>query len=106
MLLNKTERIKIAHSHFRLFAKLFHTFNKEIVDQCMYYMNCLPLQYVIDLRVMKFLDKIARCNNVVLNMLYRVFGEEAILKVQERHNIARRSVIMAALYVGLVCIGC
>ena len=92
MLLNKTERIKIAHSHFRLFAKLFHTFNKEIVDQCMYYMNCLPLQYVIDLRVMKFLDKIARCNNVVLNMLYRVFGEEAILNVQERHNIARRSV--------------
>jgi len=47
---------------------------------------------IIDLRVMKFIDKTARTDNAVLNVLYQSFGKNEMRMVQERHGITPGSV--------------
>jgi len=96
---NKTERGKIAHSQFRLFAKLFYTFSKEIIYQCMWYMNCLPLEYIIDLRSWSSLTR-----QLVLIMLSYMFCINLLAK-RDAHGAgktryhARFSKILASVYV-------
>ena len=43
--------------------RLKNSFDRSIVQQCQYYMSCLPLDYVIDLRHCKFLFKLQSIDN-------------------------------------------
>ena len=57
MNLTKTEKLRLSSPFNRLFSKLFKSFDRSVVQQCQYYMSCLPLDYVIDLRHCNFLFK-------------------------------------------------
>ena len=68
MNLTKTERLRLSSPFNRLFSKLFKSFDKSIVQQCQYYMSCLPLEYVIDLRLCKFLYKLQTLDNHLIQL--------------------------------------
>ena len=63
MHLTKTEKLRLSSPFNRLFSKLFKSFDRSVVQQCQYYMSCLPLDYVIDLRHCKFLFKLQSIDN-------------------------------------------
>lgn len=91
MCLSKAEKVRLAHPYFRLFAKLFGTFEKETLAYCFWYFNCLPLDYVVDLRTLKFLTKIALTKNEILRTIYNFKGESLIRDIEMRHGITAKS---------------
>ena len=67
--LNKTELISLNHPWSRSFEKLFNTFDKAIVKQCMINFDVLPVksQYVI--KSMSFLSKLAASPSVLIQLI-------------------------------------
>jgi len=90
MSLTKTEKCRLAHPYFRIFAKLFHTFDNTIINQCYCYMDCLPLEYVIDLRMMKFLVKLASSSNELLKSIYQLKSRDELINIQSKSQVARQ----------------
>ena len=43
--------------------KLYGTFDKQIVQQCQYYVGCLPLSATLDIRQTEFLSKLPLIEN-------------------------------------------
>ena len=66
--LNKTEKKLIASVYNRLFLKLFHTYryDSSIVRNCQSYMSYLPLDYIVDLKKLKFLTKCLYSTNSII----------------------------------------
>ena len=91
MSLTKTEKCRLAHPYFRIFAKLFHTFDNTIINQCYCYMDCLPLEYVIDLRMMKFLVKLASSSNELLKSIYQLKSRDELINIQSKYGINNNS---------------
>ncbi len=90
MNLAKSVKAKVAHPYLRLFAKLFHTFNKETLAYCHYYCNCLPLEYIIDLRALKFLTKLSLSKNELMRAVYSLNGEAFLSNIKSRYGIFDR----------------
>jgi len=82
MSLTKTEKLRLAHPYFRMFTKLFHTFDSSIINQCQCYMDCLPLEYLIDLRIMKFCVKLANSTNDLLRTIYQLKSRDELITIQ------------------------
>ena len=91
MSMTKTEKCKLAHPYYRLFSKLFHTFNATIIKECQWYLNCLPPQYLVDLRTLKFYNKFQSIGNRILNILFKATGVAATALIYDRLNIIRDS---------------
>jgi hypothetical protein len=53
-ILNKTEITRINYCYSRIFYKLFSTFNKDIIWDCMINFGCLPLSYLLDIGTINF----------------------------------------------------
>ena len=46
----------------RRFFKMFNSYDKKIIEQCQFYMGCLPIRMQIDLRKLKFLKNLHSTN--------------------------------------------
>ena len=53
--LNRAELTRLAHPMQTVFTKIFKTYNKDILNQCHYFMGCLPVNYIADERTLLFL---------------------------------------------------
>jgi hypothetical protein len=91
MILTKTEKRQLSLPYTRLFIKLFKTYDPVIIQQCQYYMYCMPLDYIIDLRTINFLAKLATVNNFYLNVFYRQFGVDKVLHLLQSYNLGLNS---------------
>ena len=60
-----TAGIENAYSH--AYMKIFKTFDKNVVSQCQFYMNKLPMELEIALRRLKFLKKVLMFKTNVIN---------------------------------------
>jgi len=90
MNLAKSVKARVAHPYLRLFAKLFHTFNRETLAYCYYYCNCLPLDYIIDLRALKFLTKLSLSKNELLRVVYSLNGEAILSNIKNHYGLFDR----------------
>ena len=52
--------------------KILKTRNKTVVDNCLYYLNMLPVSYALDLGTFKFLCKESTSTNPVNRVLYDI----------------------------------
>ena len=86
--LTKSEKSRINLPYFRLFGKLFHTFDISVLAYCQYYMGCLPLNYIIDMRLFKLLIKISHSDNIILKSIFRVHGQSVLKNLCTNYNIA------------------
>jgi len=87
MQLNKSEKLSLSHPLTVLMAKLFGTFNLAILEQCMWYMNYLPLNYCVDLRAIKFLTKVSCHTNVLLTVSYSIFSPNVLKSLKNQYEI-------------------
>ena len=63
MMLKKYECSKLDNCLVLFLAKIFGTFNKTILQQCLYYTGYLPVSLFVDLNKMKFLSAFALLKN-------------------------------------------
>ena len=72
--LNKTLLRRLDNPLFLVFGKMFKTFDKNIVNCCMNYLNTLPLSFEYLIRKASFLAKLKMVENNALSKLYKVCG--------------------------------
>ena len=51
---SKSEK-SVQNAYLQAFFKMFKTYDKHIIQQCQFYMGCLPVHLLIDLRKLTFL---------------------------------------------------
>ena len=61
--MNKSMVQSLENAYSQLYSKLFHTFNKNIIRQCMFYFNQIPIELKIANRRFNFLKKISLNSN-------------------------------------------
>mgnify|MGYP003536948336 FL=1 len=90
MLLNKSEKLSISHPFTVLLSKLFNTFDASVLEQCHWYMNCLPIAYTVDLRTIKFLTKLSRHENLLINAVYHIASPKILENLQLQYGLTAR----------------
>ena len=75
---NKTLLRKLDNPLFLAFAKVFKSFNKSLVNSCMFFFSTLPLSSDYLLRRFKFLQGLFRSENILLLKLQKCSGEHVL----------------------------
>ena len=91
MSLTKTEKLKLSQPYFRLFGKLFNTLNNGTVNQCQWYTGCMPLEFLIDLRLIKFCNKLSNSNNYLIKSIYSIKGKDVLKELENKYEISHNS---------------
>ena len=91
MSLTKIEKLKLSHPYFRLFGKLFNTLNNGTVNQCQWYTGCMPLEFLIDLRLIKFCNKLSNSNNYLIKSIYSIKGKDVLKELENKYKISHNS---------------
>ena len=80
---------KLAHPFNSVYTKLFSTFDKNVISLCQFYTGYLPLQYMLDLRMIRFFDALCVLPNEEspAKLLFKWFGEGEYNAVCNKHNI-------------------
>ena len=82
MYLNKSER-RLLHNPFRrLLVKLFRCVDNSVISYCQYYMQCLPISYLIRARTNKFYKKCMDTTSVLLKL---ICNNHAIKNAAQEH---------------------
>ena len=87
LVLNATLLRSLDNLLFRAFCKIFKTFDRSIVNSCMYYMNVWPLKFEYYNRRIKFLRKISKCKNNIMYTCFNVFGSIELSELQALFGI-------------------
>lgn len=69
------------------FGKIFKTYDNNILSQCMYYMNVLPIRYDYCCRRLNFLFKLAKSRNSLLTLFYNLNGQCELSDLCVNNNI-------------------
>ena len=91
MSLTKSEKLKLSHPYFRLFGKLFNTFNNITLNQCQWYTGCMPLEFLIDLREINLFNKLSISNNYLIQTIYSIKGKEVLKQLENKYEIHHNS---------------
>ena len=67
---SKHDKISLDFTLTRSFMKLFHTGSINIVNECQAHFIFLPVQYLIDIRTMRFLQKCITSSNQVCMLFF------------------------------------
>ena len=65
-------------------VKIFKTFDRSIVNSCMFYMNVWPLKFEYYNRRIRFLRNFSKCTNNILLTCFNVFGR---IELTELHDL-------------------
>ena len=65
--LSKTELLSFAHAYNSIFAKLFRTFNKDIILNCQFYSGYLNFDLLLDMNRFLFLSKLSSAGLLIVN---------------------------------------
>jgi len=79
--LNISALNKLDNPLFLSFAKIFHSFDKNIVHNCMFYTGSMPLRYEFWCRKINFLTKLKSTHNILLSYLFTNFGRQNLVKL-------------------------
>ena len=80
---------KLAHPFNLVYTKLFSTFDKNVISLCQFDTGYLPLQYMLDLRMICFFDALCVLPNEEspARLLFKWFGEGEYNAVCKKHNV-------------------
>ena len=56
----------IEHAYAQIFAKIFHSYDPQVVEQCQHYMNFLPIRGLLDVRKLNYLAQLFNDGNINL----------------------------------------
>ena len=69
---------------FQAFGKIFKTFNKDIINSCLYYMNFMPARFDYMLRKIKFLKNNCKSANLLVSTLCRSVGSNELSTICQK----------------------
>jgi exonuclease III len=92
MSLTITEKRRLASPFQRLYFKMFTSFDPQTIAYCQFYTGYLPMDYMIDLRFLKFLTKTANTTNVFLNLLFSLNGNASINNVCAKYQAIKKDI--------------
>ena len=89
MMLKKYECDKLDNCLVLFLAKIFGTFNKSILQQCLYYTGYLPVSLFVALNKMKFLSTFAQLENYNNTLFYSLksVAKEELIAMSETYSI-------------------
>jgi len=79
--LTKTSAKSIEHPWSRVFMKVFNTFNNKIVTQCQFYTGYLPVEHIIAIRKLKFVQSLKFSPCFLLRALHDLSGQEELSRL-------------------------
>ena len=85
--LTQSEKYRLNLPYFRLFGKLFHTFDSSVIAYCQFYMGCLPINYIIDMRIIKVLTKLKNSGNKILKVIFSICGYNMLKELFAKYDI-------------------
>ena len=71
---DKTEKNKMQHTFERAGMKIFSTFDKNVLANCLFYSGILPLNFQCELKRLLFLKRIFECKNNALRQILNCFS--------------------------------
>ena len=71
-----------------VFAKIFNTWNADIIETCQYYSRCLPLKYLLSLRRFEFLKKIYNDTDVQRQAMFDCFTHDEVKLIASKYDLA------------------
>ena len=73
---------------YQAMAKIFKTFDKNILNSCLFYSNSWPLRYEYFNRKINFLSRLNCINNIMINFLYFKFGSHELANFRKTFDIS------------------
>ena len=64
-----------------VFGKIFGSYEKRILNNCLYYMNTLPLSFEYLIRKFRFLSKLKQAKSILLCKIHEIIGKAELLKL-------------------------
>ena len=73
------------------FGKIFKSYDKNILNSCLFYMNTLPLSLEYLIRRIRFLYKSRRVENTLLSKIHDVLGKNELLQIFRNSQLDPKS---------------
>src|SRR6266404_8434808 len=93
IILSKSNISRISYPYNSAFMKLFASFDKSVITFCQCYYGHLPLNYLVDLRALKFYDKLSVSDFNPASILYRWFGCREHNDTAEKYSITTSDLV-------------
>lgn len=84
--LSKHELISLDHPWLRIFQKVFHTFDTEVVKLCQFYHGYLPVSLFHSIKSMTFLTKLPMSNNMLIRHIYETSDSDDVGRIARSLN--------------------
>ena len=88
--LNNKSFKSLENSYFKMFYKVFNTFDKNIINHCMYYFGYKPFCYEYDYHKILFLKKMSCNQNMMLSLLFEKFAKSELAALCSKYDISNR----------------
>jgi hypothetical protein len=87
IVLNASELNSLDSLIYNAFAKIFKTFNRDILSSCMFYMNCKSLRFEYYNRRFNFLSKLRKSDNSISKTWFLINGNNELLNLAKFLNV-------------------
>ena len=84
--LSKHDLISLDHPWLRIFQKVFHTFDTEVVKLCQFYHGYLPVSLFHSIKSMTFLTKLPMSNNMLIRHIYETSDSDDVGRIARSLN--------------------
>ena len=82
----------------RSFIKMFHVNEKNTISWCQYYMNQLPVKFLIDIRKRRYFEKLSKTDCMLLQYLYINSAFRSLDDINAKYNIDKKDSDNVFLY--------
>ena len=84
---NKSVIDKMENAYSQVFSKIFKTYDKNVLKQCQYFMNRLPVELKVVCRKINFLKDIQSSKNELCKLLHNISAKNELLDLCNLYNI-------------------
>ena len=81
---NKKSLNSLNNAYNKMFFKVFKTYDKNIVNECLYYFGYRPFWCEVDYRKILFFRKLISSSNIVISILFNMSGHLDLFKLYNK----------------------
>ena len=85
--LNKSTLNSLDSMLYNAFSKIFKTYDRVVLSQCMYFSYCLPIKFEYYKKRLSFLFRLAKHDNLLIKMFYNISGRRELAELAEILNL-------------------
>ena len=83
----KSEVNSLISAYMSCWGKILGTFDNNIINECLFYCNVLPIEYCIDRSKLLLLRQIANSQNENLVNLFEIHGKPTLINLMTKYNL-------------------